>query len=152
MPFIYALDWGGKKSPKSRRADRKAHMHAPHQTRAKSTSSVESAACLLLTAVFFLRKNGSYKTLTITVKYCTRMSSFTACLRGSCHCEWAVVADCRFKPLIIWWRCCEWRPEPQNCKKCCSVVFFFRVESFVNSLLLQMCFILFHHGLKVFVR
>lgn len=51
-----------------------------------------------------------------------RPSSSTVCLWGTCQHEWAVVADCRFEPLIIRWHCNEWGPEPK--KKLRKVLLF----------------------------
>lgn len=119
MPFIYALDWK-KALNQGRQTKRHTCMHLIRQARANLHQALRCCMLYLDCSVLF-EKNGSYKILTITMKYLTRMSSFTVCLWGTCQCEWAVIADRRFRSLIIWWHCCEWRPEPQNCKKCCSV-------------------------------
>lgn len=94
-------------------------MHLIRQARAKSTASAETSFYLNCGVLF--KKNWCYKILTIPMKYHTGMSSFTVFLFGTCQCEWAVIADRRFKSLITWWHCYELRPEPQNCEKCCSV-------------------------------
>lgn len=147
MPFIYALDW-----EKALNQGKKTERHTCMSSERQEQNQHQTWKCCVLhldCSVLF-KKNVSYKTLTINLKYCTRASSFTVFLWATCQCEWAVIADGGIKPLIIWWHCCEWRQKPQNCKKRCP--FFFSIESFVNSVLLQMWFILVRHSLKGFVR